>query len=195
MNEYTRSSVRQKMAYVSQNDYWFQDTIYNNLTIGKEKASEKELDKVCQMVKMEKYVEDSPYGYNSMIEEGGINLSSGQNQRFSIEKALITEPDVLILDESTANLDASTEEYVVEQLRGEQDKIKIIVAHRLNTLVHCNKIISMQDGVIVEAGTPQELLKQDGMFKQLWEIQNKVFDDMEDEEGNYEEMEIGMGEA
>ena len=170
------------MAYVSQEDYWFQDTIYNNLTIGKEKATTEDLDRVCKMVKMDDYIEKSPYGYNSMIEEGAINLSSGQKQRFSIAKALITDPEVLILDESTANLDASTEEYVVEQLRGEVDKIKIIVAHRLNTLIHCNKIISMKDGVIVEAGTPQELLKQNGMFKELWAIQNRVFDNMVESE-------------
>lgn len=182
MNAYTKSSIRKKMAYVSQEDYWFQDTIYNNLTIGKEKATTEDLDRVCKMVKMDDYIEKSPYGYNSMIEEGAINLSSGQKQRFSIAKALITDPEVLILDESTANLDASTEEYVVEQLRGEVDKIKIIVAHRLNTLIHCNKIISMKDGVIVEAGTPQELLKQNGMFKELWAIQNRVFDNMVESE-------------
>lgn len=176
MNEFTKASIRKKIAYVSQNDFWFQDTIHNNLTIGKETATDKDLDKVCSMVKMDKFMEKAPYGYNSMIEEGGTNLSSGEKQRFSIAKALITDPDVLVLDESTANLDASTEEYVVEQLRREEDKIKIIVAHRLNTLIHCNKIIAMRDGIIVEAGTPQELLKQDGMFKELWSIQNKVFD-------------------
>ena len=176
MDDFTKASIRQKIAYVSQNDFWFQDTIHNNLTIGKEKASDEDLDRICSMVKMDRYIANSPYGYNSMIEEGGTNLSCGEKQRFSIAKALITNPDVLILDESTANLDASTEEYVVEQLRGEADKIKIIVAHRLNTLIHCNKIIAMQDGVIVEAGTPQELLKQDGMFRELWSIQNKVFD-------------------
>ena len=181
MSHYTKSSIRKKMAYVSQEDYWFQDTIYTNLTIGKENASIDDLNRVCKMVKMDEYIKNAPYGYNSMIEEGAINLSSGQKQRFSIAKALITEPEVLILDESTANLDASTEEYVVEQLHGEKDKIKIIVAHRLNTLIHCNKIIAMQDGVIVEAGTPQELLKQDGMFKELWAIQNRVFDNMEEE--------------
>ena len=175
MQNYTKDSIRRKIAYVSQNDFWFQDTIYNNLTIGKENATDEELDKVCSMVKMDKYIAKQPYGYNSMIEEGAINLSCGEKQRFSIAKALITDPDVLVLDESTANLDASTEEYVVEQLRGEQDKIKIIVAHRLNTLIHCNKIISMRDGEIIELGTPQELLKQDGMFKELWSIQNKVF--------------------
>ena len=187
MNSFTKSSIRKRMAYVSQEDYWFQDTIYNNLTIGKEKATNEDLDRVCKMVKMDDYIKKSPYGYNSMIEEGAINLSSGQKQRFSIAKALVTNPEVLILDESTANLDASTEEYVVEQLRGEVDKIKIIVAHRLNTLIHCNKIISMKDGVIVEAGTPQELLKHDGMFKELWAIQNRVFDNMEANDENNEE--------
>lgn len=181
MNYYTKSSIRKKMAYVSQEDYWFQDTIYNNLTIGKENATIEDLNRVCKMVKMDDYINNSTYGYNSMIEEGAINLSSGQKQRFSIAKALITDPEVLILDESTANLDASTEEYVVEQLHGEKDKIKIIVAHRLNTLIHCNTIIAMHDGVIVEAGKPQDLLKQDGMFKELWAIQNRVFDNMEEE--------------
>ena len=162
-------------------DFWFQDTIFNNLTIGKENASVQELEKVCKMVKMDKYIKNSPYGYNSMIEEEGTNLSCGEKQRFSIAKALITNPDVLILDESTANLDANTEEYVVEQLRKEEDKIKIIVAHRLNTLIHCNKIIAMKDGEIVEMGSPQDLLKQDGMFKELWNIQNKIFNESSEE--------------
>ena len=182
INIFTKSSLRKRMAYVSQDDYWFQDTIFNNLTIGKENATIEELDRVCKMVKMDDYIKNSTYGYNSMIEEGAINLSSGQKQRFSIAKALITDPDVLILDESTANLDASTEEYVVEQLQGEQKKIKIIVAHRLNTLIHCNKIISIENGIIVEAGSPQELLKQDGMFKELWTIQNKAFDNISSQE-------------
>lgn len=179
MDEFTRSSIRSRMAYVSQNDFWFKDTIFNNLTIGKEDATVEDMDRVCKMVKMDDYIKNSTYGYNSMIEEGAINLSTGQKQRFSIAKALITNPDVLILDESTANLDANTEEYVIEQLRGESDKIKIIVAHRLNSLIHCNKIIAIEDGVIVEAGSPQELLRQDGMFKQLWTVQNQVMERLE----------------
>ncbi len=187
INEFTKSSLRKKMAYVSQNDYWFRDTIYNNLTIGKENTTEEELDKVCKMVKMDDYIKSTTYGYNSVIEEGATNLSSGQRQRLSIAKALVTNPEVLILDESTANLDASTEEHVVKQLQTEADKIKIIVAHRLNTLIHCNKIISMKDGIIVEAGSPQELLQQDGMFNQLWSIQNKIVEDIANGEGNMDE--------
>lgn len=170
----TSSSIRRRIAYVSQNDFWFKDTIFNNLTIGNRDATVQELDKVCEMVKMTDYIQKAPYGYNSKIEEGGGNLSSGEKQRFSIAKALITNPDVLILDESTSNLDANTEEFVVEELGKEKNKIKIIIAHRLNTLMQCDKIIAMEKGNIVEAGTPQELLKEDGVFRKLWDIQTKA---------------------
>ena len=170
----TSSSIRRRIAYVSQNDFWFKDTIFNNLTIGNIDATVQELDKVCEMVKMTDYIQKAPYGYNSKIEEGGGNLSSGEKQRFSIAKALITNPDVLILDESTSNLDANTEEFVVEELGKEKNKIKIIIAHRLNTLMQCDKIIAIEKGNIVEAGTPQELLKEDGVFRKLWDIQTKA---------------------
>ena len=156
----TSSSIRQKIAYVSQNDFWFQDTIFNNLTIGNRNATTEELDRVCEIVKMTDYINRSPYGYNSKLQEGGGNLSSGEKQRFSIAKALITNPDVLILDESTSNLDANTEEFVVQELAREKDKIKVIIAHRLNTLMQCDKIIAIDKGYIVEAGSPQELIKK-----------------------------------
>ena len=175
INNWTSSSLRQKMAYVSQNDFWFKDTIFNNITIGNRKATTEDMDRIFSVVRMEDFINKTSKGYNTIIEEGATNLSSGEKQRLSIAKALITNPDVLILDESTSNLDASTEEFVVEKLRGEKDKIKIIIAHRLNTLAHCNKIIAIQGGEVVEAGTPQELLKQKGIFYNLWSIQNKVF--------------------
>lgn len=170
----TTSSVRQKIAYVSQNDFWFQDTIFNNLTIGNRNATTQDLDHVCSIVKMTDYIKKSPYGYNTKLQEGGGNLSSGEKQRFSIAKALITNPDVLILDESTSNLDANTEEFVVQELAREKDKIKIIIAHRLNTLMQCDKIIAMEKGTIVEVGTPRELIKKkEGVFRNLWDIQTK----------------------
>ena len=186
INNYTKKSIRQKMAYVSQNDFWFQDTIFNNLIIGKKNATQKEIDEVLKKVKMYDYIKESPYGYQTMLEEDAINLSSGEKQRLSIAKALITKPQVLILDESTANLDAKTEKYVVEQLKKEKDKIKIIVAHRLSTLVYCNKIIVIKDGKIIEKGTPKELLqKKRGLFKQMWEIQSRGFDNEETNDENY----------
>ena len=175
INSYTSSSIRRKIAYVSQNDYWFQDTIFNNLTIGNQEATVEDLDRICKIVKMDQFIEKTPYGYNTMLEEGATNLSSGERQRFSIAKALITDPDVLVLDESTSNLDARTEEFIVEELRKEEEKIKIIIAHRLNTLRHCNKIIAIDNGYVVEAGSPTELIKQKGMFYKFWTSQSSAF--------------------
>ena len=177
INKFTTSSIRKKIAYVSQNDYWFQDTIFNNLTIGNQNATEEDLNRICEIVKMDEFISNTPYGYNTMIEEGATNLSSGERQRLSIAKALITDPDVLILDESTSNLDAGTEEFIVEELKKEEDKIKIIIAHRLNTLRHCNKIIAIDKGIVVEAGTPTELIKQKGMFYKFWTSQSSAFKD------------------
>ena len=175
INKFTSSSIRKKIAYVSQNDFWFQDTIYNNLTIGNKDATIEEINKVCKLVKMDEFITKCPYGFNTILEEGASNLSSGERQRLSIAKALVTNPDVLVLDESTSNLDAETEEFVIERLRGEKDKIKIIIAHRLNTLRHCTKIIAIKDGRIVECGTPQELIEQKGMFYSFWTSQSNAF--------------------
>ena len=174
INKLTTSSMRRKIAYVSQNDFWFQDTIYNNLTIGNKKISVEEIEKILETVKMKDFVDNKQYGLNTMLEEGAINLSSGEKQRLSIAKALITNPEVLVLDESTSNLDANTEEFIIKSLAHEKDKMKIVVAHRLNTLARCDKVIAIKDGQIVESGTPKELLKKKGMFYNLWQIQNNA---------------------
>ena len=175
INLYTSSSIRKKIAYVSQNDYWFQDTVFNNLTIGNQDATVKDLDKVCKMVKMDDYIAKSSYGYNTIIEEGATNLSSGERQKLSVAKALVSNPDVLILDESTSNLDAGTEEYIVEKLKEDKEKIKIIVAYRLNSLIHCNKIITIDNGTIAELGTPAELIRQKGIFYNFLKAQSNTF--------------------
>ena len=173
INNITTSSLRKKIAYVSQNDFWFQDSIFNNLIIGNTEASSEEVMKVLDTVKMSDFIEKKASGLNTIIEENGTNLSTGEKQRLSLAKALITKPEVLILDESTSNLDAETEEFIVGKLASEKDKIKIVIAHRLNTLAQCDKIISLKDGKIIEMGTPKELLRNKGMFYELWNIQNK----------------------
>ena len=174
ISELTTSSIRKKIAYVSQNDFWFQDTIFNNLVIGNPDSTKEEVEAILEKVKMEDFILNKQYGLNSMIEEGGSNLSSGERQRLSVAKALVTNPDVLILDESTSNLDANTEEFIVNSLESNKDIIKVIIAHRLNTLIHCDKIISIENGNIVECGKPKELLDRKGMFYNLWKIQNEA---------------------
>lgn len=174
IKDITTSSIRKKIAYVSQNDFWFQDTIFNNLTLGNRQATSEYINKILDIVQMKEYIASKPHGLNTFIEEGATNLSTGEKQRLSLAKALITNPDVLILDESTSNLDAQTEALIVNSLAKEKDKIKIIIAHRLNTLSICDKIISIEDGTIVEMGKPQELLKKGGMFYNLWKTQNQI---------------------
>ena len=142
--------------------------------MGNPRASAEEVEKVLETVQMKEYVDTKSYGLNTMIEEGASNFSTGQKQRLSIAKALLTYPDVLVLDESTSNLDAKTEEFIVNSLAHEKDKIKIVIAHRLNTLSKCDKIISIKDGEITEAGSPKELIKNKGMFYELWNTQNEV---------------------
>lgn len=175
INQITTSSLRKKMAYVSQDDFWFQDTIFNNLTIGDKNANREFVNEVLETVQIKDYIDNKLQGLNTMLEEGASNLSTGQKQRLSIAKALITKPDVLILDESTSNLDAKTEELIIESLAHEKDKIKIVIAHRLNTLAKCNKIICIKDGMIEEAGTPQQLMENKGIYYELWNTQNQVF--------------------
>ena len=167
INNLTTASLRKKITYVSQNDFWFQDTIYNNLTIGNNNVSEDEVNKVLDIVKMKEYINNKALGLQTKIEEGATNLSTGEKQRLSLAKALLTYPDVLILDESTSNLDTITEEGIVDNLSAEKNTIKIIIAHRLNVLTKCDKIISLKDGYITEIGTPNELINKKGIFYEL----------------------------
>ena len=173
INNLTTASLRKKITYVSQNDFWFQDTIYNNLTIGNNNVSEDEVNKVLDIVKMKEYINNKALGLQTKIEEGATNLSTGEKQRLSLAKALLTYPDVLILDESTSNLDTITEEGIVDNLSAEKNTIKIIIAHRLNVLTKCDKIISLKDGYITEIGTPNELINKKGIFYELWKTQHK----------------------
>lgn len=175
IDDYTTSSIRQKIAYISQSDYWFNDTIYNNLIIGNQKATVEELNECCRIAQIDDFVRKSEHGYNTMLDEGATNLATGERQRLSIAKALVPHPDVLILDESTSNLDAKTEEYLIDELNNEKDKIKMIIAHRLNTLRHCDKIIVIKDGRVAEFGTPQELVDKKGLFYDFWKAQKGTY--------------------
>lgn len=148
------------------------------MTIGNKTADVEQVVKVLETVQMLEYIKNKAYGLNVIVEEGGTNLSTGEKQRLSLAKALLTNPDVLILDESTSNLDAKTEELIINSLSKEKDKIKIVIAHRLNTLARCNKIIAIKDGKIEEAGTPAELIKQNGMFYTLWNAQNQTINEI-----------------
>lgn len=168
LSEYTIFSIRKHIAYVSQDIFLFSDTIYNNLRLGNEDVTDEEIRRICEQCGISSFIESLPLGYNTMLEENGNNLSGGQKQRLAIVRALLRKPDVLIMDEATSNLDTITEKSIKEMLEQFSDTMTcIIIAHRMNTIKNCDYIYVMDKGSVIEQGTHQSLLSNNGVYKEL----------------------------
>lgn len=162
---YSPVSIRNKIAYISQDIFMFSDSIYNNLKIGNEEISNEEIEDICRRCGIDSFIRDLPMGYDTVLEENGKNLSGGQKQRLAIARALLRKPDVLIMDEATSNLDVITEKSIqtmIDELSS--DMTCIIIAHRLNTIKKCDNIYVMDNGHVAEEGTHSELLAQKGLY-------------------------------
>ena len=168
LSEYSTASIREHMAYISQDIFLFSDTIYNNLRVGDERITDEEIEKMCERLGMNTFIEQLPMGYNTMLEENGNNLSGGQKQRLAIVRALLRKPDVLIMDEATSNLDTVTENQIKKVLEDfSEDMTWIIIAHRLHTIKSCDIIYVMDKGGVIESGTHQSLLSQGGRYYRM----------------------------
>lgn len=168
ISEYSITSIRKHMAYISQDIFLFSDTIYNNLRVGDERITDEEIKKMCERLGMNTFIEQLPMGYNTMLEENGNNLSGGQKQRLAIVRALLKKPDVLIMDEATSNLDTVTEHQIKKVLEDfSKDMTWVIIAHRLHTIKSCDTIYVMDKGRVVESGTHQSLLSQGGRYYRM----------------------------
>ena len=166
--KYSPSSVRKKIAYVSQNTFLFSDTIYNNLRMGDMSITDEQIEQICRICYADEFIHSFPLGYNTVLEENGNNLSNGQKQRLSIARALLRNPDVMIFDEATSNLDVATEKCVKEAIDTfSSSMICIVIAHRLNTIKDCDNIYFMKDGGIVEEGRHTELLERSADYRNL----------------------------
>lgn len=168
------SSIRNRIAYVSQEIFLFSDTIYNNLAMGNEKIKEEDIEYVCNICLGSEFIDNLPFGYDTMLEENGNNLSGGQKQRLAIARALLRKPDILIFDEATSNLDVITEDSIQQILNNiSSETTIIIIAHRLRTIKSCDCIYVMKNGEIIESGTHEELLKMKGQYSEYWLRQQK----------------------
>lgn len=167
-----QKSLRQQMSFVLQETILFHGPIWNNIAYGKPDASRAEILAAADAANAHEFIEKLPEGYNTIVGERGVTLSGGQRQRIAIARAVIRNSPILILDEPSSGLDAASEKLVFEALdRLMEGKTSIVIAHRLSTIRRAGVIFVVQDGMIVESGDHEQLLRSGGLYAQLHDIQ------------------------
>ena len=168
-------SLRKKIGIVPQDTFLFSGTIEENIKYGNRTATTEEVIDAAKQANAHVFIEKLSNGFLTEIGERGVKLSGGQKQRIAIARAILENPEILILDEATSALDNESEKLVQDALEKlMKDKTSFVIAHRLSTVISCDKIIVLQAGEIREIGTHAELLEKNGIYKSLYE---RNFDD------------------
>ena len=159
-------SLMQNFSFVFQNVYLFHDTIANNIRFGQTDAPMEKVIAAAEKARCHDFIRKLPQGYETVIGEAGGTLSGGERQRLSIARAMMKDAPIIILDEATANVDPENEQALMEAI-GEltQEKTVIMIAHRLKTVRHADQILVIDGGKIVQRGTHDELIRQDGIYR------------------------------
>lgn len=174
VREYNLTALRDEVAVVLQKNVLFSGTIRENLRWGNKEASDEELVRVCRLAQADSFVTQFPDGYDTYIEQGGTNVSGGQKQRLCIARALLKKPKILILDDSTSAVDTKTDALIRNAMLKEiPDTTKIIIAQRVSSVEDADQILVMDGGRIVERGTHEELLEQNGIYRQVYDSQTR----------------------
>jgi len=162
----------ENFSIVFQDVILFNNTILENIRIGRKDATDEEVIEAAKLAECEEFVQKLPQGYNTVIGENGELLSGGQRQRISIARALLKDANVILLDEATSFLDVENETKIQRALSTLiKNKTVIIIAHRMRTIANADKIVVLDDGKIVEQGAPDELMAHDGFFKRMVDLQ------------------------
>jgi ATP-binding cassette subfamily B protein len=170
----TQESLRQQVGVVPQEAFLFTDTVMNNLLYAREGATEEECIEAAQRANAHDFIVNLPQGYNTMMTERGANLSQGQRQMITIARAMVANPKLLILDEATSNVDTRTEKLIQEGIMAlSEGKTSFVIAHRLSTVRDSAKILVINAGEIVESGTHDELMAEEGFYYTLFMSQFK----------------------
>ena len=170
----TQSSLRAAIGIVPQDTVLFNDTIYYNIAYGRPDATHQEIIAAAQAAHIHEFVESLPQGYDTPVGERGLKLSGGEKQRVAIARAILKNPAILIFDEATSALDSKSEKAIQAELHAiAQNRTTLVIAHRLSTVVDADQILVMDKGRIVERGSHRELLAQNMLYAQMWNLQKQ----------------------
>ena len=165
-------SLRKAISVVPQENFLFSDTIRNNLRFGNKNATEEQIIEACQKAVVHNNITEFTHQYDSVLGERGVSLSGGQRQRVAIARALLKEAEIYLLDDCLSAVDTDTEEKILTNLRDTlKGKTVIIVSHRVSITKYADKILMLDKGKLVEQGTKDELLAQNGVFKAFYDTQ------------------------
>ena len=174
INKIDPETLLQYFSIVFQDVVLFDDTIYNNIKIGKKNATEHEIYEAARLAQCEDFIQKLPDGYQTIIGENGKSLSGGERQRISIARAFLKNAPIILLDEATASLDPENETLIQEAIsRLVKNKTVLIIAHRLRSVESCDRIIVLKEGQVYESGTHEELMKKNGLYRHMLELQKE----------------------
>ena len=172
IRQVTRASLRRQIGIVSQETVLFDDSVRNNIAYGRPEASDEEVLQAAQAAFAWEFIERLPMGLETLVGENGVRLSGGQRQRLAIARAILRDPPILILDEATSSLDSESEKLVQGALSNlMKNRTTLVIAHRLSTVQHADRLVVLDKGRIVEMGTHQELLQKNGHYSRLHQTQ------------------------
>ncbi len=177
IDDVTQRSLRHAIGVVPQDTVLFNASLFENVRYGRPDATDQDITEAINLAHLQAFVDELPEGRDTMVGERGLKLSGGERQRVAIARAILKRPPILVFDEATSSLDSKTEQAILAAVREiSKDHTSLVIAHRLSTIVDANKIVVLHHGEIVEQGTHDSLLLDNGRYTQLWQAQQKEQD-------------------